>query len=93
MDGAVIVIMDDNVSPYSWTPIYNLQKKVNGKWEDLELKNPENSIFPEIQYNNVTGIMEQSLIWSNKYGKLEKGEYRIVKEASGVEFYAEFDVQ
>lgn len=93
VDGAVIVITDNNVSHYIWTPIYKIQEKVNGQWQDLELKNPENAIFPEINYNNTTGVMEQSLIWSNKYGQLEKGTYRIVKEASGLEFYAEFEVQ
>ena len=93
VDGAVIVITDNNVSHYTWTPIYKLQQKVDGQWQDLELKNPENAIFPEINYNNTTGVMEQSLIWSNKYGQLEKGSYRIVKEAGGLEFYAEFDVQ
>ena len=91
VDGAVIVITDTNVSHYSWTPIYKLQKKVDGEWQDLELKNPENAIFADIEYDNETGVMEQSLVWSNKYGQIDFGEYRIVKEASGIEFYAEFE--
>lgn len=90
-DGAVIIITDTNVSPYSWTPIYRLQQKIDGKWEDMELKNPENAIFAEIEYNNRTGTMEQSLVWGNKYGSLGTGTYRIVKEAGGIEFYAEFE--
>lgn len=93
IDGAVIVITDTNVTPYSWTPIYKLQQKIDGKWEDMELKYPENALFPDIEYDNATGVMEQSLVWSNKYGQLETGEYRIVKEASGIEFYVSFNVQ
>lgn len=82
VDGAVIVITDSNISPYSWTPIYKLQQKVDGQWQDMELKNPENALFPDIEYDNETGVMEQSLVWSNKYGQVGVGEYRIVKEAS-----------
>lgn len=90
-DGAVIIITDTNVSPYSWSPIYRLQQKVDGKWEDMELKNPENAIFADVEYNNKTGTMEQSLVWGNKYGSLGVGNYRVVKEAGGIEFYAEFE--
>lgn len=93
VDGAVIVITDTNISPYSWSPIYKLQQKIDGVWQDMELKNPENMIFPDLLYNNTTGVMEQSLIWSNKYGQVGVGQYRIVKETDGMEFYAEFEVQ
>ena len=43
---------------------------------------------------NPTGTMNQSLVWVNKYGSLEPGlKYRIVKEADGTEFYAEFVIR
>ena len=90
-DGAVITIQDSNAKPYVWTPRYKLQEKVNDKWVDMELKNPENNIFADTEYENPDGIMTQSLVWVNKYGKLERGkEYRIVKESDDTEFYAEF---
>ena len=93
-DGGVIVITDTNANPYKWTPIYKLQEKIDGEWKDVELKNPENNILPSTEIENPTGVLTQSVIWSNKYGKLEKGkDYRIVKETEGIEFYAEFQLK
>ena len=93
-DNGVITITDTNDVPYKWTPIWRLQQYVNGEWEDMELKNPENAILPDTEYDNPTGTMTQSLVWVNKYGKLEPGtKYRIVKEADGTEFYAEFIIR
>lgn len=93
VDGAVIVITDTNISPYTWVPEYRLQQKIDDNWQNMELKNPENAFFPEIQTNNESGILEQSLVWVNKYGSLGTGQYRIVKESGGNEFYAMFEVQ
>lgn len=93
VDGAVIIIEDTNVEHYKWTPMYKLQQEIDGKWEDMELVNPENAIFPDIEYENPTGTMNQSLVWVNKYGKLVPGNnYRIVKESDGIQFYAEFKI-
>ena len=92
VDGAVIVITDTNENKYKWTPIYRLQQKVDGKWQNMELKNPENMLLPSTLYDNPDGVMEQSLVWSNKYGKLETGEYRVVKESDGIEFFVEFQI-
>jgi len=90
-DGAVITIQDSNAKPYVWTPRYKIQEKIDDEWEDVELKNPENNIFADTELENPDGIMTQSLVWVNKYGKLERGkQYRIVKESDGIEFYAEF---
>lgn len=90
-DSAIITITDQNANPYKWTPRFKLQEKVNDKWEDVELKNPENNIIAENEIENPTGVMTQSLVFVNKYGKLERGkEYRIVKDTDGTEFYAEF---
>lgn len=93
VDGAVIVITDTNETPYSWSPVYRLQQKVDGKWQDMKLQNPENAIFADIEDDNSTGITEQSLVWGNKYGSLGTGTYRVVKESGGNEFYAEFEVE
>ncbi|MBR2290263.1 MAG: hypothetical protein IJ867_06740 [Clostridia bacterium] len=92
-DGAVITIMDTNTNPYKWAPKYTLEEEIDGEWVKMELKNPENAIFPDTETENPDGYMEQSLVWSNKYGKLESGKkYRIVKISEGTEFYAEFEL-
>lgn len=91
-DTAVITITDENENKYSWSPLYKIQQKVDGKWEDMKLLNPENMMLPDIAYDNESGVMTQSLVWGNKYGSLKEGEYRIVKESDGTEFYAEFRI-
>ena len=90
-NGAVIKITDTNKNKYTWTPIYKLQKKVDDEWENMQLVGADNALVNE-PYDNPTGVFEQSLVWSNKYGTLEKGIYRIVKESDGEEFYAEFEI-
>ena len=92
-DGATIVIKDTNKEKFTWIPGYTLEHKVNKKWEEMTVKYPENMIsLPNKTLENETGTMEQSLVWSNKYGSLESGEYRVVKESDGIKFYAEFEI-
>ena len=81
-DGAVITIVDENENKYSWSPLYKIQQKIDGNWEDMKLLNPENMMLPDILYDNESGKTHQSLVWGNKYGSFQKGEYRIVKEFS-----------
>ena len=91
--GAVIIITDTNKDKYTWLPAFSLQKRENGKWEDMDLKYPENMIaLPDVKLENETGTMEQSIIWSNKYGTLENGEYRLVKESEGIRFFVQFEM-
>lgn len=92
-DGAVIVITDTNENKYTWIPSYSLQQKVDEKWTDMVLEFPENmTSLPDKTIENKTGTIEQSVVWSNKYGTLESGEYRLVKESEGIKFYVEFEI-
>ena len=92
-EGATIIITDTNKEKFTWIPAYTLQQKKNKKWQDMLLKYPENiTDLPDKTIENKTGTIEQSLVWSNKYGTLESGEYRIVKESDGMKFYAEFKI-
>ena len=92
-DSAVIVITDTNENKFSWTQLYKIQKKVNNKWQDVELLSAGDLLLPKEYYDNETGMMEQSLVWTEKYGSLGVGQYRIVKEAERMEFYVEFEIQ
>ena len=92
-DGAVIVITDTNKDKYTWIPAYSLEQYVNGKWKAMKLKYPENmTALPNATLENETGTLEQSVIWSNKYGTLESGKYRLVKESEGKKFYVQFEI-
>lgn len=92
-DSATIVITDTNENKYSWTPLYRIQKLIDGEWKEVKLTNPENMSLTDASYENETGVMEQALVWGNKYGSLGTGKYRIVKESDEIEFYAEFEIK
>ena len=92
-EGAIIKIVDKNENKYQWTALYSLEEKVDGKWKEMILKNPENMTLPDVPVENNSGDFSQSLVWSNKYGTLDSGEYRIVKESiDGTKFYGEFKI-
>ena len=93
-DGAVIIITDTNKNKYTWVPSYSLQhQNEDGKWETMELKYPENmTALPNATLENKTGTLEQSVIWSNKYGSLTSGKYRLIKESDGIKFYVQFEI-
>ncbi len=89
---AFITITDKNENKYEWYPKYSLQGKIKGKWEDLQIKGYENMVFSQDQLPTKSGVTTQSIVWIDKYGVLDEGEYRVVKEANGVKFYGEFEV-
>ncbi len=90
---ATILITDNNEDPYSYGEWYRIDKKVNGEWKELDTINgnsvPEIAL-PMLEY----GKVERNLDWSEIYGQLDKGEYRIVKRPVGVsdEFWVEFTI-
>lgn len=93
-ESGVITIVDKNDVPYTWVPQYTIEQKINGEWKEMERKTGDSSILSDIENENPTGTMNQSLVWVNKYGRLEPGvKYRIVKKTDGKEFYAEFVIR
>ena len=92
-DSAVIVITDTNENKFRWTQLYRIQQKIDDKWQDVKLISVDDILLSKEYYDNETGVMEQSLVWTEKYGSLGVGQYRIVKEAERMEFYVEFEIQ
>lgn len=92
-NGAVITITDENEDKYDWYPKFTLQEKVDGKWVDMEIKNPENMIFTNTVLPRKSDVTTQSIVWMDKYGSLDEGKYRVVKESDGTNFYAEFEIE
>ena len=91
--GATVLIKDSNEEPYSYGEWYRIDKKENGKWEELETidgKTVPEIALPMLEY----GDIERTIDWTNIYGELESGEYRIVKRPVGVdtEIYVEFNI-
>ncbi len=63
---------------FSFGDSYELQKKTNNKWINIEEKNKE-GIHLEKQVILPNEIAKIEFSWENRYGNLGKGEYRIVK--------------
>ena len=73
-----ILITDNNEDQYCWGKSYRIQKKENGKWNDL--KTIQDLGFEEIAYKlDENNQLKQKINWERFYGELEKGTYRIVK--------------
>ncbi len=98
--GATVIIKDDtgNRNGYGGTCEYKVEKFKNKKWKKLYKK--ENCISTsQYSYVDENGILEISLDWTETYGKLEKGKYRIIKNANlekenkPYDFSVEFEIQ
>ena len=74
-----ILITDNNETPYGWGEYYTIQKKVNGKWLDIEYESNDVG-WIEIAYAlNENNQLTQTLDFENVYGILDSGIYRIGK--------------
>lgn len=104
---ATVIITDTNETPYSAYGVdYIIEKKKNNSWVELK---PLSSFSEDSSYNENAVIMgenkvlEMSLDWSKRYGTLDNGKYRIVKNQQRTEektkkiiydyFYVEFDIE
>lgn len=99
--GANIIIDDENEKHYGYSnKWYSIEKKNGEEWEVLKLKKemviPEEEDIPTIY----TDISEFSIDWTEYYGELEKGTYRIAKKTyvydtdyESVYIYTEFEIK
>lgn len=77
---AKLEIKNDNSTEVIYGEAYQVQKLVNGSWENMKPL-AENIVFPMVGIEiagNTTGYIDVD--WTDYYGKLENGKYRIVKE-------------
>lgn len=77
---ATIIIHDTNEEyTYVYGEYYRIDKKENGKWKEVK-KVHNNYGFNDMAYFvDENGKLEFECNWEYMYGKLPKGEYRIVK--------------
>ena len=88
--GATIVLQVNDGTEYSYGRWFRIDKKENGKWRGLEPID-ENYVFDAIGLIlKPYGETEEKIDWSQLYGELEKGEYRLVKNISGKYIGTEF---
>lgn len=100
-NGVTIIIIDNNEAHYGYSKRwYLIEKKIDEKWEPLNLRKDmiisDEEDIPTI-YSDRTEI---TIDWSEYYGELEKGIYRIAKKAyvynqdfEGTYVYTEFEIK
>jgi hypothetical protein len=77
--GATVIIIDTNKHKHYYGAEYRIDVKNNDSWKEVEKIGPAH--FTAIAYlvdkNNKLELKQE---WSNIYGELSEGEYRIVKD-------------
>ena len=87
---AIIEIDDKNNNPISWGIDFSIQKmsEGNNEWYDLKSK-AKIEWLKTIVSPDDNGITEMKIDWSNMYGELDNGTYRIVKRNGFTNIYSE----
>jgi len=81
--GATIIITDLSGKDNVYGNWYRIDKKENGIWQELDIIFEGNYGCNLIGYSpNENNQLEMDVNWEDLYGKLESGEYRLVKETS-----------
>lgn len=99
--GVTIIITDKNEKPYGYSKKwYLIEKKKDEEWEKLNLKKDMVISEEEDTPTIYSDISEFSIDWTEYYGELEKGTYRIAKKTyiynsndEGVYVYTEFKIK
>ena len=91
-NSAKILIKDTNSEPYVYGQWYTIEKQIEGKWYKVST-NSDNYGFNDIAYMpNPKGELEFELNWNWLYGKLDEGNYRIIKQANEKYISIEFKI-
>lgn len=92
---ATIIITDTNSNPYDYGQPFEIERKKDGKWQKLETR--EGGFDLPAYRVDENNQLEMTQNWKLMYGKLEDGEYRLVKYVcvsdgckETKDFYAEF---
>lgn len=92
----VIIINDNNNENYKYSKWFRIDKLENDTWKMLKPID-KNHISDELASNDTQlGNLEYNVDWSELYGKLKKGKYRLVKRIYEDEykyFIVEFSIE
>lgn len=76
---------------------FRIDKEENGEWKEAKVINDEYSFIAIGWIIKTNGEFEDKIDWSNLYGELKEGNYRIVKEVytngNKKEIYAKFTIE
>lgn len=91
---ATVIITNNNEKSYSYDEWYRIEKEENEEWEKIEEK--DSYVFTEMVYiMEKNSKIELKIDWSNVYGELEKGKYRLIRRINDHEykyFWVEFNI-
>ncbi|MDO4995974.1 MAG: hypothetical protein Q4E69_02225 [Bacilli bacterium] len=91
--GATILIKDTNKNPYKYEEWYEIEAKINNKWVKV---NPiiKDYGFNLVKYNvNENNEVKFIIDWEWLYGKLEPGNYRLLKRVNNKYIGVEFNIE
>ena len=97
-NGASIIIKDTNLYHFLYDYWFKIEKKVNNNWQEPKIINNKYS-FPALGVIiNNTEKFETNVKWTDLYGALDKGTYRLIKnvydnEGNKIYFSVEFDIK
>ena len=75
--GATVVLTNS----YGYDRWFRIDKEENGEWKEAETINNNYSFTAEAYLTNGNSEVEIPIDWTDLYGTLENGKYRIVKRA------------
>jgi len=89
---ATVIIKDPTNSNYGYSKGYYLKKKINNEYQVLSSNDTYSNMM--LYYIDETGYLEFSYNWSDTYGILTNGEYRLymlaTKDNENYNFYVDF---
>ena len=90
--GATIIIKDFNEKPHTYGTWYQIEKKANGEWHEVETV-IDNYGFDLVGYlPNNNGEIEFTIAWEWLYGELPTGQYRLLKQVDNQYISVEFEI-
>lgn len=91
--GTIVIIKNESESSIGYGEWYRIDKQVKGEWRGLKAKD-EDYIVDAIGYLIESGKeVEEKIDWTDLYGELKKGKYRLVKDIGSEYVAVEFDIE
>lgn len=78
--GATIIIINNGQRVYKYNNDFEIYKKEKNKWKKIELKEGKQHEVDTIAMSSKDKTIEFNIDWSDLYGILEKGKYKLVKK-------------
>ena len=91
--GAIIIITDNSGLDNTYGEYYRIERYINNNWQELDVIVEGNYGFNSIGYKvGENNTLELTINWELLYGKLETGDYRLIKEIDNKYFSVLFTI-